>query len=57
MKELEDRAEQNRADILLKTAQKNTSFGELEGNKLTTLEQLQEVKYLIAVIIFISYMF
>jgi len=47
VKELEDHAEQNRAEILFKTAQRNTSFGELEGNKLTTLEQLQEVKNLI----------
>lgn len=39
VKELEDRTE-----ILLKTAQTNTSLGEVEGNKITTLEQLQEVE-------------
>ncbi|XP_067204916.1 kinectin isoform X3 [Linepithema humile] len=44
VKELEDRAKQNRAEILLKTAQRNTSFDEVEGNKLSTLEQLQEEK-------------
>lgn len=44
VKELEDRTEQNRTEILLKTAQTNTSLGEVEGNKITTLEQLQEVE-------------
>lgn len=42
MKELEDYVEQNRAEILLKTAQKPVA--ELDGHELATLEQLQEVK-------------
>lgn len=41
---MEDHAEQNRAEILLKTAEKTTPFGELDGHELATLEQLQEVK-------------
>ncbi|XP_071571625.1 uncharacterized protein [Temnothorax nylanderi] len=41
VKELEDRAEQNRTEILLK-AQRATSCG--DGNELVTLEQLQEEK-------------
>jgi len=40
---LEDHAEQTRTGILLKSAQKTTSCGELDGNELVTLEQLQEV--------------
>ncbi|KMQ89599.1 ribosome-binding protein 1, partial [Lasius niger] len=44
VKELEDHAEQNRAEILLKTAEKTTPFGELDGHELATLEQLQEEK-------------
>lgn len=42
MKELEDHVEQNRTEILLKTAQK--PIGELDDHELATLEQLQEVK-------------
>ncbi|KYN08596.1 Kinectin [Cyphomyrmex costatus] len=44
MKELEDRTEQNRTGTLLKTTQKAISCGEFDGNKLVTLEQLQEEK-------------
>lgn len=44
MKELDDCAEQNRAEILLKTAQKPTPIKELDGHEMATLEQLQEVK-------------
>ncbi|XP_050465215.1 kinectin isoform X2 [Cataglyphis hispanica] len=44
MKELDDRAEQNRAEILLKTAQKPTPIKELDGHEMATLEQLQEEK-------------
>ncbi|XP_036139842.1 kinectin isoform X3 [Monomorium pharaonis] len=44
VKELEDRTEQNRTEILLKAAQKVTSCGDLDGNELVTLEQLQEEK-------------
>jgi len=44
VKELEDHIEQNRTEILLKTEQKTTPIGELDGHELTTLEQLQEVK-------------
>lgn len=43
MKELEDPIEQNRTGTLLKATQKATSCGELDGNELVTLEQLQEV--------------
>ncbi|XP_072744778.1 uncharacterized protein [Anoplolepis gracilipes] len=42
VKELEDHVEQNRTEILLKTAQK--PIGELDGHELATLEQLQEEK-------------
>lgn len=46
MKELEDRAEQNRTGILLKAAQRAaTSCG--DGNELVTLEQLQEVSFIV----------
>ncbi|EGI70299.1 Ribosome-binding protein 1, partial [Acromyrmex echinatior] len=42
VKELEDRIEQNRTGTLLKAAQR--ACGELDGNELVTLEQLQEEK-------------
>lgn len=54
MKELEDRAEQNRTGILFKAAQRATSCGELDSNKLATLEQLQEVD-LINIILYLLY--
>ncbi|XP_018304998.1 kinectin isoform X3 [Mycetomoellerius zeteki] len=44
VKELEDPIEQNRTGTLLKATQKATSCGELDGNELVTLEQLQEEK-------------
>ncbi|KAM0733263.1 Ribosome-binding protein 1 [Formica fusca] len=44
VKELEDHVEQNRSEILLKTAQKTTSIEELDGHEMATLEQLQEEK-------------
>lgn len=43
MKELEDRAEQNRTEILLKATQKSCE----DGNELVTLEQLQEVDFIV----------
>lgn len=55
MKELEDHAEQNRTEILLKTAQKATSCGELDGKELVTLEQLQEVDLTVNIILHLSY--
>ncbi|XP_018340923.1 PREDICTED: kinectin-like isoform X4 [Trachymyrmex septentrionalis] len=42
VKELEDRIEHNRTGTLLKATQK--ACGELDGNELVTLEQLQEEK-------------
>lgn len=44
VKELEDHVEQNRSEILLKTAQKTTPIEELDGHEIATLEQLQEEK-------------
>lgn len=48
MKELEDRTEQNRTEILLKAAQRAISCG--DGNELVTLEQLQEVGLIVNII-------
>lgn len=55
MKELEDRAEQNRTGILLKAAQRATSCG--DGNELVTLEQLQEVGLIVNINIIFLFLF
>lgn len=50
---MEDRAEQNRTEILLKPMQKSCG----DGNELVTLEQLQEVHFIVDtnIIFFINY--
>jgi len=55
VKELEDHAEQTRTGILLKSTQRATSCGELDGNELVTLEQLQEVDLTVDIILYFSY--
>jgi len=51
VKELEDRIEQNRTGTLLKAAQR--ACGELDGNELVTLEQLQEVDFIADILHFL----
>jgi len=57
VKGLEDHIEQNRTEMLFKTEQKTTPIGELDGHELTTLEQLQEIKINLSLILYYLHVF